>query len=381
MFWIIGADAILSSLRRFNDNPVTRFLANQFDHKEWAGFAFYDLVFPLFVFIVGVSLVFSLSRTMGKEGRMAALKRVARRGLLLYLLGVFYYGGLSKEWADIRWLGVLQRIAICYFFAGMVFCFVRTKALATICAGLLVGYWAVMALVPFPDVRPTPGGKLEVCKATGFTNVAQLNLDSTVMLRGSYLQGVNLANYVDQAYLPGFKWDGTWDPEGLLSTIPAVATCLLGVLAGLLVQSSGVSDSRKVAILFGLGAAAVAVGWLWHLQFPIIKKVWTSSYALVAAGYSAWLFGAFYWMIEIRQWRRWAMPFVWIGMNPITVYLAANLVNFDKLAERLAGGSVRQFLNTTVMSGFGDLLLAAVSLGLGIAFCRYLYNRKIFIRL
>jgi predicted acyltransferase len=312
---------------------------------------------------------------------MAALKRVARRGLLLYLLGVFYYGGLSKEWADIRWLGVLQRIAICYFFAGMVFCFVRTKALATICAGLLVGYWAVMALVPFPDVRPTPGGKLEVCKATGFTNVAQLNLDSTVMLRGSYLQGVNLANYVDQAYLPGFKWDGTWDPEGLLSTIPAVATCLLGVLAGLLVQSSGFSDSRKVAILFGLGAAAVAVGWLWHLQFPIIKKVWTSSYALVAAGYSAWLFGAFYWMSEIRQWRRWAMPFVWIGMNPITVYLAANLVNFDKLAERLAGGSVRQFLNTTVMSGFGDLLLAAVSLGLGIAFCRYLYNRKIFIRL
>jgi predicted acyltransferase len=136
MFWIIGADTILGSLRRFNDNPVTRFLADQFDHKDWEGFAFYDLIFPLFVFIVGMSLVFSLTRTIASEGRVAALQRVVRRGLLLYLVGVFYYGGLAKEWGDIRWLGVLQRIALCYFFAGLLFCWVKTKALAAVAGGL-----------------------------------------------------------------------------------------------------------------------------------------------------------------------------------------------------------------------------------------------------
>lgn len=381
MFWIIGADAILSSLHRFNENPVTRFLADQFEHKEWEGFAFYDLVFPLFVFIVGVSLFFSLSRTVEQMGQTAALKRVARRGLLLYLLGVFYYGGLAKEWGDIRWLGVLQRIALCYFFAGAIFCLFRPKALAAICAALLVGYWAMLAWVPFPDVRPVPGGTLTISKESGLTNLAQLNFDSTVMLQGSYLEGVNFANYVDQKCLPGFKWDGTWDPEGLLSTIPAVATCLLGALAGLLLQSRAFGDQCKVGLLIGLGALAVALGWAWHFEFPVIKKIWTSSYVLVAAGYSAWMLGAFYYFIEVRRWQRWAMPFVWIGMNPITVYLADNLIRFESVATRLAGGSVRQFLNTSVASGVGDLLVAVLALTLAVAFCRYLYRRQIFIRL
>jgi predicted acyltransferase len=112
-----------------------RFLADQFEHKDWQGFAFYDLIFPLFVFIVGVSLVFSLTRTLEREGRAAALRRVFRRGLLLYALGVFYYGGFAKAWPDIRLLGVLQRIALCYFFAGLLFCLFKPRALAGIGAG------------------------------------------------------------------------------------------------------------------------------------------------------------------------------------------------------------------------------------------------------
>jgi predicted acyltransferase len=381
MFWIIGADAILGSLQSFSSNPFTRFLANQFAHKEWEGFAFYDLIFPLFVFIVGVSLVFALSRTVEKAGRTAALKRIARRALLLYLLGVFYYGGLATDWSEIRWLGVLQRIALCYFFAGAIFCLFRPKALAVICAVLLAGYWAMLAWVPFPDVRPVPGGMLTISKESGLTNLAQLNMDSSVMLRGSYLQGVNLANYVDQKYLPGFKWNGTWDPEGLLSTIPAVGTCLLGVLAGLLLQSRSWNDQRKVGWLFGAGSVAVALGWAWHLEFPVIKTIWTSSYVLVAAGYSAWMLGAFYYLIEVRQWQRWAMPFVWIGMNPITVYLADRLIGFENVAARLAGGSVQRFLNTSVASGVGDLLVAGLALALAVGFCHFLYRRQIFIRL
>jgi predicted acyltransferase len=381
MFWIIGADVVLSGLRRFSDNPVTRLLADQLEHKDWAGFAFYDLIFPLFVFIVGVSLVFSLSRIKAEQGRAAALGRVLRRGVLLYLLGVFYYGGFEKPWPDIRLLGVLQRIALCYLAAGLLFCFLKPRALAGICAGLLLGYWAVMALVPFPDVRPVPGGDLTICRETGFTNVAQLRLDSTNLLRGVYLKGVNLANYVDQRWLPGFKWDGTWDPEGLLSTLPAIATCLLGVFAGLLLRSPALNPHRKVAWLLGAGAVAVALGWLWHWQFPVIKKIWTSSYVLVAGGYSAGLLALFYHLVEIRGWQRWAMPFVWIGMNPITVYLAHNLLDFSKVARRLAGGSVSHWLDTRLADGAGEAVLAVLTLLLAIWFCRFLYRQQIFLRL
>lgn len=381
MFWILGADAVLSGLRGFHDNALTRFLADQFEHKDWQGFAFYDLVFPLFVFIVGVSLVFSLQRTIAREGRAAALRRVFRRGILLYALGVFYYGGFARDWPDIRLLGVLQRIALCYFFAGLLFCLVKPRALAGIAAGLLVGYWLLLSFVAFPDVRPSPGGDLEVCKETGFTNVAQLKLDSTTMLRGVFIKGVNLANYVDQRWLPGYKWDGTWDPEGLLSTLPAVGTCLGGVFAGLLLTDRRRRDAEKLGWLVGAGIAAVALGWLWNLQFPVIKKIWTSSYVLVAAGYSAWLLAAFYYVVDVRGWQRWATPFVWIGMNPITVYLGESLINYGRVAERLAGGSVRKWLDAAVTPGTGQAVLSVLTLAIAIWFCRWLYRRQIFLRL
>jgi predicted acyltransferase len=381
MFWILGADAVAGSLRQCSDNALVQLGANQLDHKDWAGFAFYDLIFPLFVFIVGVSLVFSLSKTIEREGRSAAVRRVLKRGLLLYLIGIFYYGGFSKPFDELRLLGVLQRLALCYTAAGLLFCWLKPRALAGVGVALLLGYWAMLAWVPFPDVRPVPGGTLEISKETGFTNVAQLNFNSTNMLHGVYLKGVNLAHYVDQRYLPAFKWDGTWDPEGLLSTVPAIASCLAGVFAGLLLRDTRRSELNKVAVLLAAGAGAAVLGWLWGTQFPVIKKLWTSSYVLVAAGYSAMLLAAFYYIVDVRQWQKWAMPFVWIGMNPITVYLAENIVNFHKLAERLAGGSVEAFLNRTLGSGAGDAILAALTLGIAIAFCRFLYQRKIFLRL
>ncbi len=381
MFWILGADAIISGLRGFSDNAVTRFLAEQFDHKDWQGFAFYDLIFPLFVFIVGVSLVFSLSRIVEREGRRAAVWRVLRRSVLLYLVGVFYYGGFSKPWPEIRLLGVLQRIALCYLFAGLCFCLFKPRTLAGIAAGLLVGYWLLLSFVPFPDVRPVPGGDLPVARETGFTNVAQLRLDAEPTLRGVFIKGVNVAHYVDQRWLPGYRWDGTWDPEGLLSTLPAIVTCLCGVFAGLLLQDGRFSNGRKLAWLLVGGAAAVALGWLWHLQFPVIKKIWTSSYVLVAAGYSAWLLGAFYYIVDMRGWERWAMPFIWIGMNPITVYLGDSLIHYDRVAERFAGGSVRQFLDQAFIPGLGEALIAVITLAIPILLCRFLYRRQIFLRL
>jgi predicted acyltransferase len=384
MFWILGADSLVYALNRLSPNPVTSFLATQLDHAEWEGFHFYDLIFPLFVFIMGVSTVFSLTKILVNEGRAAAVKRVLRRGLLLLVVGLIYSGGFSNPWPDMRLMGVLNRIALCYLFGGLAFCLLPVRILAVVAATLLLGYWGLMAEVPFPDVRPVPGGTAVITKEAGFKSVSQLNLDSTNFLRGSYLQGVNLANYLDQEYLPGRKYDGTYDPEGLLSTLPAFVTGLLGIFAGLLLKNPAVPDHRKVAWLLGTGAGAATLGWLWGLQFPVIKKIWTSSYVLVAGGYSAMLLAAFFWVVDVKQWRAWCQPFVWIGMNPLTLYLTSNFLGglgFEKLARRLAGGPVKGFLDTHVAAGSGDMVIALVGIGLFLWFARFLYQSKIFLRL
>jgi len=163
----------------------------------------------------------------------------------------------------------------------------------------------LLAWVPFPDVRPVPGGRQIITKEAGFTNVAQLNMASTQLLHGSYIQGVNLTDSLDQRFLPGRKYDGTYDPEGLLSTLPAVVTCLLGIFAGLLLRNPAISAERKVIYLLSTGAAGVFLGFMWGLEFPVIKKIWTSSYVLVAGGLSSLLLGLFYWVVDVKKYRKW----------------------------------------------------------------------------
>ena len=384
MFWILGADSFVYALHAMGKNPVTKFFAEQLDHAEWAGFRFYDLIFPMFVFIMGVSTVFSLTKIIAREGRAAAVKRVLVRGILLFAVALIYSGGFTNPWPDMRLMGVLNRIAICYTFGGLLFIFCNPRALMAAAVALLLGYWALLAQVPFPDVRPVPGGDAVITKEAGFKKNSDLNMASTIMIHGSYIQGVNLVNYLDQKYLPGRKYDGTYDPEGILSTLPACVTGLLGIFAGLLLQNRSVTGQKKVFYLIGAGAAGAALGWVWNVEFPVIKKIWTSSYVLVAGGYSAMLLGAFYWIVDVKKWQWWCQPFVWIGMNPITLYLVSNFLGglgFEKLARRLTGGSVKIFFDTHVAIGFGELVSSLVGVLLFVLFARFLYQRKIFLRL
>jgi len=382
MFWILGADSLVYALNRMSHSVPTQFLATQLEHAEWEGFHFYDLIFPLFVFLAGVSMVYSLSRLLEQGGRAEALKRVFRRSILLFIIALIYSGGFSNSWPDIRLMGVLNRIALCYFFAGVIFCLVPPRGIIPFAAGLLLGYWAFLARVPFPDVRPVPGGTQVITKEAGFTNVAQLNLASTQMLRGSYIQGVNLTDYLDQRFLPGRKYDGTYDPEGILSTMPAVVTCLLGILAGRLLRNHPLDDRQKVIYLLSAGAASVILGFIWGLEFPVIKKIWTSSYVLVAGGFSCLLLGIFYWVIDVLKYRAWCQPFVWIGMNSITVYLVNNFTGgfVNRLARRLVGGDVQNCFDRHLGQGAGSLVLAITGLLLAIWFVHFLYRRKIFLR-
>ncbi len=288
MFWILGGDYVVRSFVAIHDSPLTRALAAQMEHCEWAGFHFCDFIFPLFVFIVGVSLVFSIGGKLERAGRTAALKRIFWRSILLFFLGVFYMGGVANGFQGVYFAGVLQRIAGAYFFAALMFCFFKTRTMIWICAALLAGYWALMTFVPVPGI--------------GTATLA--------------VPGKNLAHFLDDKFLPGQHFEGT-----ILSTMPAVANCLLGVFAGLLLQSTRVSGQGKVRWLAIGGAISLVFGLLWALEFPIIKLLWTSTYVLVACGCSALLLAVFYQIIELWNYRAWSQPFVWIGMNALPIYL------------------------------------------------------------
>ena len=411
MFWILGADSFVYALNRMTQTGPTRFLAHQLEHAEWAGFRFYDLIFPLFVFIMGVSTVYSLSRIIEREGRASATRRVVRRGLLLFAIGILYSGGFASEWPNMRLMGVLNRIALCYLFGGLIFCWVKPRAMIGIAVGLLLGYWALLGLAPIRDIHlekdhlallaeqagdPALAAQFRAAGNSSSINPSavpdspvwaateRLYLNTTNRVSGRFDMGYNLANHFDFAHLPGKKYDLFWDPEGLLSTLPAIVTGLLGIFAGLLIRNPAVSDMGKVYWLLGAGAAGVLLGFLWGTQFPVIKKIWTSSYVLVAGGYSAMLLGAFYWVVEIKHWRAWGEPFLWIGMNPITLYIVSNLLGgggYHRLANRFGGGSIKQFLNDHLATGAGDVLVSVIGMLLLLWFARFLYRRQIFLRL
>lgn len=351
MLWIIGADTLGAAFERLHGGAASRLLARQFGHSEWAGFTFYDLIFPLFVFMVGVSVTFSLGRLVAGGGRGAAVRRVLRRGLVMYLLGVFFYGGVAHGFAQVRWVGVLQRLAFCYIAVGLLSLYVKPRGLVVWCIGLLAGYWALLTLVAVP----------------GFG-------------AGDYARGHNLANWIDAHYLPGRVWYGDYDPEGILSTLPAIASCLLGVFAGRWLRDERHAPARRALGLIVAGGVVVALGEAWGLQFPVVKRIWTSSFVLVAGGWSSVLLGVFYYAIDVRGWRGWAQPFVWVGTNAITIYLVSHLVDFGGLSARLAGGPVAGGLDA-LWPGLGGLALAAVGIALCVGLCGRLHARKIFLKL
>ncbi len=355
MAFIVGFGALCEAVAAAFPGDTAKAVAAQFDHVDWLGFHFEDLIFPMFVFIAGVSLTFSLARGVAQHGRGPTAFRFIRRCVVLFAIGIIYSGGFRHGWdaealKQVRWLGVLQRIALASLGAGLLHLFLRPRWLVVSVFVLLGGYWALFAFLG----------------------------------NGDYAVGTNIANAFDAKWLPGRQYDGH-DPEGILSTLPAIASALLGVLAGLWMQGSA-SPGRKTWLLFLAGAALLTVGWVWspwdpqtpmdHLpmwQMPVIKKIWTSSFVLVAGGCSAILFALSYLFIDVLGWRALAKPWVWIGCNPITIYLCESLLKFESLATRFTGP--REALPITFR-----WLPPAVAFCFVLLLARFLYQRKVFIR-
>ena len=266
-------------------------------HADWDGWTPTDLIFPFFVVIVGVAIPFSLA---GRAAEGAgALPRVLRRALLIFALGIVLNGLPWFQWDTLRIPGVLQRIAVCYLVAALIYLATGWRGQAIWTAALLLGYWAVMTLVPVPGHAAGDLGK-----------------------------EWNLAAYLDRAILgQAHMWRvaKVFDPEGILSTVPAVATALCGVLAGTWLRS-GRTPQVVVRGLAWAGVAGLAVGWLWGLAFPINKSLWTSSYVVFTAGWALLVLALCYWLIEIRGIRGWSPPFVVFGVNALALFFLSTLM-------------------------------------------------------
>ncbi len=280
-------------------------------HAPWHGWTPTDLVFPFFLFIVGVSMVFSFA-ARSERGATASLlaRHVLVRSAAIFAVGLFLHGFPFFRLATIRIPGVLQRIAVCYLLAALLVLAARRRSLSRLAGGreaapvaavilvLLAGYWALMTFVPVPGY--------------GAGNLTP--------------QG-NLAAYVDRALLSGHLWSQTrtWDPEGILSTLPAIATVLFGVLAGDWLRSQHPAQ-LKVYGLFFAGGAGLFAGRLLDAVFPINKNLWTSSYVVLTAGFAMVLLAGLYWLVELRGWRRWAKPFIVFGTNSLFVFALSGLL-------------------------------------------------------
>jgi predicted acyltransferase len=382
MFWIIGAGSIVKALNAMGETPFTNFLASQLTHVKWEGFHFYDLIFPLFLFIVGISIVFSVDKALMSHGHWSVLARIVRRSLLLFALGVFYYGGVSKPWPEVQLGGVLHRIAACYLLAAILYLYVRsTRGLLLVSVCLLVGYWAMVSWIPFPDLKLEKERVAQIAQEIGSDSPFAIAASVDSRIYGNLEEGRNLVNFIDFLYLPGKKAQTYYINEGLLSTLPAIVLSLFGALAALLLKNVGVEPMKKVVILALAGGLSILLGWLWSFEFHLIKRIWTSSFVLVAGGLSAWLLALFYWIIDIKGWRVWCQPFVWIGANALLIYMAVSIVNFQQLAERLVGGDIQSLLDTWGGKGFGGLVVAILGLLLAILLTRFLYKRNILLRI
>lgn len=348
MFWIVGGAELFAALAKRLDfawlNPISD---NLTEHVKWEGFHFHDMIFPLFLFIMGVTFPFSTARRREENvsrGRLAY--RVIVRAAALVFLGWVYYGlfdlkGIEHQ----RMMGVLQRLGIAWGIAALIALYANARGQAAAAAALLIGYWLSMRWLHAP----------------GFP-------------AGTYSPEGNFANYVDRlVFLPGQLYEKYGDPEGLFSTIPAIATALLGILAGHWLRASR-APLKKAQGLALAGVACLALGHLWGLDFPVIKKIWTSSYVLVAGGWSLLLLAAFYWAIDIRGWRRGVFFFTVIGMNPITIYLGQRIIDFDKIATFFFGGLAAH------LPALSAIILAASGFGVRWLFLLFLYRRKIFLK-
>jgi predicted acyltransferase len=330
-------------------------------HAEWHGWTPTDLIFPYFLFIVGVALPFSFGRRLASgAARSDLMRHIVRRSLILIGLGIAMRAVPAFDFASMRYYGVLQRIGLVYLAAASAYVYLSPRARGGLTVAILLGYWAVMMLVPVPGY-----------------GAGDLSPDG------------NLAAWLDRLVMGGHLWQGSWDPEGLLSTAPAVATSLLGIFTGEWLRSDAVPGEKTRGMLLA-ACALVPLGWVWGLVFPINKNLWTSSYVVFTAGTALLLLSALYWLIDVRKVRGWWQEWMVVyGMNAITVFVASGMLTKTLARVRVSGGDGTSMYNAIYEVGFrswageynGSLAFALTYIAFWLALMWILHARKIYVKI
>jgi predicted acyltransferase len=350
MFWIIGGEGIFHALAKLTGWSIFLAMSYQLEHSEWHGFRFYDMIFPLFLFLAGVSMPYSLNKRIERgDSKQKIYLHVFRRMILLVFFGMVYNGFFKFEWETMRYASVLGHIGLGWFFAALIFLNYNKRGQYLWFFGILIGYWLMMVIIPVPGY--------------GAGNLT---------MEGS------LAGYIDRHLLPGRLYMGIHDPEGLLSTIPSIATALLGVLAGHYLRTEKIRTTKlKKGLMIGItGILTLLAGLFWSIFFPINKDLWTSSFVLFSGGWSLILLSLFYLVIDVWNHRRWAFFFIIIGLNPITIYMCqAGIISFSGMSDFFFGGLISYFPEAghDVLKAIGYTIMSWL-------FLYFLYRQKIFLK-
>ena len=339
-------------------------------HAHWNGCTPTDLVFPFFLFIVGVSIHFAYRDKKGEGLSKKNFLKIVKRAVIIFLLGALL-GWFTlpparmidfERLATFRIPGVLQRISLVFLFCSLIYFKTNWLGQIRIVAFLLVGYYLVMTLIPVPDL-------------------GQSNLEA----------GTNLAAWFDRFLLDGHLWaqSKTWDPEGVLSTVPAIATGLLGILTGQLFHEIK-NPADRVSWIFFVGGIVILLGLLWDLAFPINKSLWTSSYVLYTGGLAMHMLAASHWIIDIQNRQSWIKPFLYFGVNAIFAFVASGLVAKILLRTKIEGStgepeSLWSYLYQHTYASWLEPKIASLFFALTLVLffwvlLRWMYHRKIFIK-
>ena len=349
MLFIMGFSLVIREFCALFPGGADCALAQTVKHSAWDGLTLFDTIFPLFLFIAGVSFPFSYAKQLASNmSRRNIYMKILRRAVILIFLGMVYNDFFKLDFENLRVCSVLGRIGIAWSLAALLFINFSTKTRVVISSVILVVYWLLICYVPAPDVV----GALPLSK-----------------------EG-NLVGYVDRMITPGTLIYGTFDPEGLLSALPAVVTAMLGMFTGEFVRRNDITEQKKAGYMGLASIALLAVGLVWSLVFPVNKALWSSSFVLVVGSYSLAMFALFYYVIDVRGYQKWATPFVVIGLNSITIYMAQRIIPFK---------SISAFF----LQGFADMLpqeWSALLMRIGYLvvswlFLYFLYKKKVFLKI
>ena len=347
MLWIVGVDHLVRASAKCFDWPPLKWLAGQMHHPSWEGFKFYDLIFPMFLFIAGITITLSLpAKLAAGTPRWKIYVRITRRLVALVVLGVICNGGLKFAGLEnTRIASVLGLIGVGYFFAALIVLNFGIKGQVLWFVGILLGYWAALKLIPVPDFGA-----------------------GVLTAEGSF------ATYIDQLYLPG-RILRQYDPEGIMPCISGISMALAGAITGYWLKRKDRNEWIKALGLLVAAIVCLIVGKIWGIYLPIVKNMWTGSFVIYAIGWSLLLLSVFYTIIDVIGFKKWAFGYVVVGMNSITIYLACCMISFGFTSEFLFAGAI-DFAEEPlrpVLSMIGVLLLEWL-------FLYFLYRKKIFLR-